>query len=228
MRIYRTSLYATRIIIDLLIVTWVFLISGNMSFPRFYIMSTPNAKFLLLTTIITWLISAKSSELYDEFRSRNVNFEIIAVVKNVMVEFMVIIVMLFFLREEEFSRYFIVIFSSLSVFVLSVEKITVRYLLNTLRNKGRNIRNVLIVGAGEVGRNFSEAIVRNAHFGYKLFGFLDDKSKNFLNGKYLGKIDDLDAVLNKQVVDDVIIALPNYAINRIVEVTSCVNYSKRI
>jgi len=26
----------------------------------------------------------------------------------------------------------------------------------------------------------------NPHFGYRILGFLDDKGKSFLNGKYLG------------------------------------------
>jgi len=76
----------------------------------------------------------------------------------------------------------------------------------------------LIIGAGEVGQDFYQSIRSNPHFGYKLVGFLDDNEKTLLNGKYLGKIDRLEQVLNTKPVNDVIIALPNYSNEKIDDV----------
>jgi len=76
----------------------------------------------------------------------------------------------------------------------------------------------LIVGAGEVGEKFYSSITNNSHFGYFLLGFIDDNEKLTLNGNYLGKIDALQNILCSNKVDDVIIALPNYAEHKIEEI----------
>jgi putative colanic acid biosynthesis UDP-glucose lipid carrier transferase len=96
---------------------------------------------------------------------------------------------------------------------LGLENYIFRQLLYYLRRKGRNSRSIVIVGAGPVGENFYNSIRNNPHFGYKLIGFLDDEKKDFLNGKYLGAIDELERVLSSTHVDDVIIALPNEAVD---------------
>ena len=58
---------------------------------------------------------------------------------------------------------------------------------------------------------------------------MDDQQKSFLNGKYLGKLSDLDFVLDNQRVDDVIIALPNYATEKLEEVIStCEKHTTRV
>ena len=50
-----------------------------------------------------------------------------------------------------------------------------------------------------------------------------------MSRQYLGKIDELDDILNKQHVDDIIIALPNYANERIEDVvTICEKHTTRV
>jgi putative colanic acid biosynthesis UDP-glucose lipid carrier transferase len=88
---------------------------------------------------------------------------------------------------------------------------------------------MLIVGAGPVGQQFYNLIEKHPHFGYKLVGFLDDSIKPSINGKYLGKINQLEMVLEKESVDDVIVALPNYASDKISDIIhTCENYTTRV
>jgi len=109
------------------------------------------------------------------------------------------------------------------------QRFSLRVIFGYFRKKGKNLRSLLIIGAGEVGKDFYDALVFNPQFGYRLVGFLDDKSKTFLNGKYLGKIDDLDSVLFRHQIDDVIIALPNYAMERIESViNTCGRYTTSV
>jgi FlaA1/EpsC-like NDP-sugar epimerase len=51
------------------------------------------------------------------------------------------------LKEENLSRYFVAIFSIVTFIFMGLEKFLLRNLLNVLREKGRNLRNLLIVGA---------------------------------------------------------------------------------
>ena len=196
MQIYRTSLYFFRIIADVVILIAVFLVSAEVSSPEFSFLHSANAQLLLLLLLIIWYFAARSTGLYNEFRSRNFSFEVIALAKNVIVLFISTIITLFMLKEENLSRYFVAIFSIATLILIGLEKFLLRNLLNVLREKGRNLRNLLIIGAGEVGKDFYELTLKSPHFGYTIIGFLDDKSKTFLNGQYLGKIDEHNNILN--------------------------------
>jgi len=74
---------------------------------------------------------------------------------------------------------------------------------------------LLIVGAGKVGLDFLHAVTDNRKLGYVVKGFLDDSEKPFLDGQYLGAVSYLDSYLSKNIVDDVIIALPISETNKI-------------
>ena len=229
MHIYRTFIYFFRITTDIIIIIGAFLIAATMTVASFNLLYSTNAKLLLLSLMIIWFFATKSTGLYLEFRSRNLSYELINVAKNIIVLFVATIIILFLLKEETLSRNFVVFFTSFALVLLSVEKFLFRKVLNILRKRGRNLRNLLIIGAGEVGVDFYDLVTKNAHFGYRLMGFLDDSEKKFLNGQYLGKIDELEKVLSRGTVDDVIIALPNYAMDRLENVIkTCERHTTRV
>jgi len=95
------------------------------------------------------------------------------------------------------------------------EKMEQLKILEKFREKGRNLRMLLIVGAGKVGLDFLHAVTDNRKLGYVVKGFLDDSEKPFLDGQYLGAVSYLDSYLSKNIVDDVIIALPISETNKI-------------
>jgi putative colanic acid biosynthesis UDP-glucose lipid carrier transferase len=229
MQIYKTSLYLTRIILDLILIIAVFLLSIKISSQGCNFLKETNSQLLLLSLLIIWYFSCKTIGLYDEFRSRNYSYELLLVIKNIIVQVLGVIVVSFLLKKYDLSRYFVVVYSSLLFIILGSSKYLMRRLLIFFRKKGRNLRSLLIIGAGEIGQSFYQLTLDNPHFGYRIIGFLDDKMKSFLNGQYLGKIDQLDSILSTKNIDDVIIALPNYANNRIEDVVrTCERHTTRI
>lgn len=183
----------------------------------------------LFILIFIWLISARIINLYDEFRARNFSFELINLIKNILVQAFSSIVFIFMVGGILFSRMFVLRYSLMLLILVGTEKYLFRALLVNSRKKGRNLRNILIIGAGEVGQKFFETIHDNPNFGYSLLGFVDDEKKNFLNGKYLGTIENLESVFGRMQIDDVIIALPNYAEDKIQNVISfCENHTVRV
>lgn len=225
----RQSLYFIRLTTDLLLLSISFILAFLAILPPEKLLMKVNAQFLLLSLLITWFFSARATGLYDEFRSRNFSYELIAVIKNVFILSISTIIVLFLLKERDLSRLFIIIFSSSLLVTISLKKLIFRKILEAYRKKGHNVRNLLIVGAGKVGSNFYEAIRNNPHFGYDVLGFVDDTENTMLNGKYLGKIEDLNSILSNKNVDDVVIALPNYEMEQIESVVRiCENYTTRI
>lgn len=233
MQIQRQSLGITRIFADIITLILAIIIA-NYCCVLFHdsILTKENfsANILLyLILILLWIFIARNFGLYDEFRSRDFTIELVNTIRSVFSLAIFTIILIFFYKDTYLSRTFVLVFLISSLLLLSIQKFGMRQLLNYLRKKGRNLRNILIIGAGEVGKKFKKTIESNPHFGYKLIGFLDDNKDIELNGEYLGKIDELENILENNVVENVIVALPNYAAKKIEDVVKvCENYTTRV
>ncbi len=72
---------------------------------------------------------------------------------------------------------------------------------------GVGAKNVLIVGAGALGRQVAESLTRERHLGYVVKGFVDNSEST--NGTHvLGRVEDLSQIARAHFVDEVVIALP--------------------
>ena len=188
-----------------------------------------NHYLLLFLLIIIWFFSSNSTKLYDDFRSRNFSVELVTLFKNVFVQMIAAIIILYLMNEVYMSKTFSFVYSFILFGFVATEKIVVRKTLYRFRKKGRNLRNLLIVGAGDVGKKFYDVLKENIQFGYNIVGFVDDEKKPFLNGQYLGTVYELEKVLNSKPVDLVVVALPNYAEEKIEQVTRlCDRYTKKV
>lgn len=222
MQIQRNYIYFFRITLDYFFLTVIFISAFLLSIHHLSGNTTQLISVYLFSLII-WYFASQSFALYDEYRSRDLSFEFIALLKTIFAQVVFAIIILFFLKNTELSRTFIIFYSLGLIIILTIEKYLLRRTLNFLRKSGRNLRSILMIGAGEVGKKFVDAVEDNPHFGYKIVGFLDDKNKTFLNGKYLGKISDLDKILALQRIDNVIVALPNYASEKLEKITLICN-----
>ena len=230
MLLQKNSLLSFRILIDSVVLIIVFLIAvwwQPAGFKSHWLSNSEGYTLIFLALI--WYFSARANGLYDEFRSRDFSFEFGAKLKTVLAQSNVAISFLFFLQLNFHARSFILIYILLLMITIILERYIFRKILENYRKRGLNLRNLLIVGAGELGKGFFDSISNNIHFGYRLIGFLDDEKKPHLNGEYLGKIDELDFILHNHQVDDVIIALPNYAEDKFDEVMRiCENHTTRV
>jgi exopolysaccharide biosynthesis polyprenyl glycosylphosphotransferase len=103
--------------------------------------------------------------------------------------------------------------SAMTMLVLLIaSRVAKSLILRGMRRKGRGIRQVLIVGAGEVGRTVMRTIVARPELGYRLAGFVDDDpnkgSTDLGRIKALGGIDNLPALIQTLNADMVIVTLP--------------------
>jgi len=69
--------------------------------------------------------------------------------------------------------------------------------------KLRRVRNVLIIGAGQVGRQLAHHLERDDSARSHVLGFLDDRAP--LGGAILGRIHDLDSIARREFVDEIIL-----------------------
>lgn len=97
-----------------------------------------------------------------------------------------------------------------------------------IRNKKRegyfDLR-VAVFGAGEQGSRLVRYITQDDRLTIRLVGFFDDRARNRLRGRHadldiMGNLDDLITLIRKGDIDQVIIALPWSAENRLQEVVA--------
>ena len=69
------------------------------------------------------------------------------------------------------------------------------------------VRNVLIVGAGVLGRKLASEINRDPHGSYIVRGFLDDCEPAI--GNVLGRVKDMSRIARREFIDEVILAAPH-------------------
>jgi len=211
----RSTLYFIRRGIDHLLITALFIIAALFSHGANILIQDSDFLFLLFIINIGWVISSNNTDLYDEFRSRNFSYELVLILQNNLILSIITIVFLFILKDLELSWKFILSQFLLISFFISLEKYFIRLILYHFRKKGKNIRSMLLIGAGNVGRAFNDIIKNSPHYGYKVLGYLDDNDQSDLNGLYLGKVADLENILLNTKVDNIAIALPDYAQNKI-------------
>lgn len=173
--------------------------------------------FLIFSQIIIWFFSAGFIKLYDEFRSRNFSFELILIIKMVTFQALTLIILLFVFRYDA-SRILVLYYVGMMLIFSMIYKYLSRRFFIKLRLKGRNLRSLLIIGAGQVGKKFYDTVKENPHFGYKIIGLLDDKRPANMDGEYIGPLSELEKLLNEVQIDNVIVALPNYAHAKVEEI----------
>ena len=108
---------------------------------------------------------------------------------------------------------FLLTFWTLSTFLAIIGRLTVRFVLEAARVRGRNLRNVLVVGTNERAVEFAERIQLKPELGYQLIGYVDEEwdGSNKVRqsgGEIVADFENLNQFLSENVVDEVVVALP--------------------
>ena len=126
-----------------------------------------------------------------------------------------------FLTYRDVSRFLFLLFSMTAYGGLLVWRVFYRILYRSRLVKGKESRPVLILGAGIVGRLIEEQISSRPDLGLKLVGFLDDNLQKIeLEKDVFGSLGEVKEFVKKYAVEDVLIALPRTAHERMNEVVN--------
>jgi len=161
--------------------------------------------------------------LYHRRRMRSRFEEELRVVVAVLLATLILTASLTFYRPPNFtySRLFLAVFAAVDVVLVSLSRWTISTVLASIRRFGRNLQRVLVVGAGDLGRQVVERLHAHKEYGFQVVGFLDDdpgKQQREIQGiPVLGTSHDLETVIAEQRIDQVMIALPLAAHNRTVQ-----------
>ncbi len=159
---------------------------------------------------VTLLFLLKNAFLYYTDRYLSISGEWLKVAKCILYASILAVLFIFILRITVFSR-LVFVESTLSLLLSlsiwrTIKRICVRYLIQ----KGYANYNILIVGAGSAGLALAEEIKAFPYLGIKTIGFLDDTKTGKVNGsQVLGKIADMDKIVNRYFIDEVYVSIPS-------------------
>ncbi|MCK9212620.1 MAG: undecaprenyl-phosphate glucose phosphotransferase [Ignavibacteriaceae bacterium] len=210
MFVNKDSIYHFRLIFDFLFIAVSFLIAA-IAAQSFVILLSRDYMFALLLILgFVWSFTANAIGFYEDTGSQNFSFQFIGTIKQVSAQVMFAILFIFISKENLFTRNFILYYGFNLLFFISLRIISFRLVVNYLRKKGKNVRNLIIIGAGEVGQNFWQMLGKNNQLGYHFLGFVGEQSTaSGIN--CLGTLDQLTQIIQIHHVEEAIIALPEEA-----------------
>ncbi|HEY1115424.1 MAG TPA: undecaprenyl-phosphate glucose phosphotransferase [Chitinophagaceae bacterium] len=176
---------------------------------------------ILSTSLACWLVSARASGLYNDFRDKSFSIEWVVFLKSLVLHTLLTSFIFFQLfKQGPFNGQHLLLHSFLIFVLLPCQKLAIRIAFKKIRNRDSMLRKVLIVGAGDTGVDFYHHYVKDNYYGYKLTGFIDEEKNPSLNGHYLGKTSEIDQVIARYELDDIIVALPGTAEKQIEQIVS--------
>jgi len=117
-----------------------------------------------------------------------------------------------------YSRLFLAMFAIIDVVLVVGLRWSISELLARFRHRRGNVQVVLVVGAGELGRQVVERLKPLGEYGLQVVGFLDDdpgkQQRRIMDVPVLGSSQELESIVEAERVDQVILALPPSAHHR--------------
>ncbi len=203
----KKSLYLIKLWLDLVLLNAAFLFAAWLAQPSYILYQRPYMFILMLGLNILWYFTAKATDFYNNFNHGGFSFKARLIFKNTLIQIIAAIFFIFATKEDLFTRNFIVMyFLSLDFFVYL--RITFFDLIQRkLYESGKYVRNLIVVGANNIGMEFVKLIETNPNFGYNFIGFIDDAE--FSDAKTVGTITELGTFLENQKIDEAVIAVAN-------------------
>jgi exopolysaccharide biosynthesis polyprenyl glycosylphosphotransferase len=168
---------------------------------------------------IIWVLIFTTMGVYDSRRTLRAadDFQIVAQAAMLATLVFAGVAYVFF---RDLSRLLFVYFFFLDLLLLYTWRVLLRLVFRAQRGGWpRETRRVLIVGAGDVGQRVGEVLQAHAWTGLELVGYLDDDPVKSDNGHagwpVLGTLDDTAQVVQNNDVQEVVVALPLYAHQRV-------------
>lgn len=152
--------------------------------------------------------------LYQRRRIRSRFDESMRVAVAVLLATVLLTAGLTFYRPPDFtySRLFLAVFATVDAFLVAFMRWVIAASLARIRRSGGNLQRVLVVGAGDLGRQVVERLDLHKEYGFVVVGFLDDdpgrQQRNIHGVPVLGTTRELERVITDERVDQVMIALP--------------------
>lgn len=172
-----------------------------------------------LVAILSWSVALVLNDVYNPERVLRWFNEAGRVIWSSIVA-TILMAGFIYLTYREISRLQFIYFFIVNLGLLLLYRAMLRIYYRLVGRTRPGVRNrILILGAGELGQRVAQVIEDHSRWGYNLAGFLDDDpeklGQKFQGLQVLGNILDIQEVVSDKQVDEVWVALPIWALDRI-------------
>jgi Undecaprenyl-phosphate glucose phosphotransferase len=164
----------------------------------------------LFVMIPTMLILYSACNLYSTHRLKGRRVEIASITQANITGGLIFMTALQLLHQEYWSRSMIFIFFVFNVVLDVCARFFIWGSVCRMRKRGRNLKNVLLVGYSRAAEEYIDRVVANPQWGYNIRGILDDKIESgtlYMGVKVIGRIDNLMVILPENHLDEIAITL---------------------
>ena len=133
-------------------------------------------------------------QLYMPRRVKSYRKELWDIIRANGIGFMIFIVVLYFIKQEHFSRQMLCIFFFINISLEFASRYLIRTILWKIRKQGMNQKHILMVGESQAAEQYMDRLRKNPKWGYHVFAHLKDEEK-------------LERILEENELDEVVIAL---------------------
>ncbi len=153
------------------------------------------------------VLFCRSGDLYWTPRGRTRFEETLAVSKAVILATALLMVFVYLSGLKTISRAVVLSAAGMSIVSLAAWRLWKRHLVEKEIARGFRARNVLIVGAGNAGKQLAKVLEESPQLGYSVRGFLDQD--NPTDPQVLGRVEALAQVARANFVDEIFITTPS-------------------
>lgn len=141
-----------------------------------------------------YLLLYSSFQLYMPRRIKSYRQELWDIIRANGIGLMAFILVLYFIKQEHFSRQMLCIFFLVNIFLEFVSRYLIRTVLWKMRKQGLNQKHILMIGESQMAEQYMDRLRENPKWGYQVFAHLKDEEK-------------LERILEGNELDEVVIAL---------------------
>lgn len=165
---------------------------------------------VLIAASVSWHLSFRLFGLYEPKRFRRKLEECMDIIKATSLGSLLICAMIGLLESQFINSLVVIVFWLTAIVMTVAVRAAMRFLLTLVRSQGRNLRHIVVLGTNRRARAFAEKIRERRDMGYNVIGYVDDRSAD-KDGNAMGilcGISGFPEILERYVVDEVVIALP--------------------
>lgn len=180
---------------------------------------TPDLFGKIVIFSIIWVIILTKLDAYTYQRFTSLRREMIIIVKTSLIGTLIVFAADFILRFEYIPRSYIGIFFVTNFLSLTIEKIILFNVAKKIRERGQDRKKVLVVGTGLRVKAFIETVERNIGWGLDIIGLVAEdrllSEKELFGKKILGSAKEMQDILHRNQVDEVIICASGNELGRL-------------
>ncbi len=187
---------------------------GLVQFNPRYPDGLPQTSFYYIAMVL-WALVALTASLYDPRKNYKAIDEFQTLTITLGVFWLAVAGVLYFSFRDT-SRVLIAYAAGANVLLAVLWRVVMRLGFRVQQRRLAGETRVLIVGAGTVGRRVAEMIEAYDWAGLRVAGYLDDDpQKRLVDRSVLGTLDDIQRVVKSRRINDVVLALPPDAHERL-------------